>query len=970
MPPKRHQTDCLNVNRIIKSMIGALYKAVNMDPVDLVGPETVSRIIDWGKIQITNINKRRALEKLIEETAMRAGMISTCVDLSQKFRDAHLVEELLAHRARLDKDKDEVIRTFLGDEFDKSAYDFVVAFWNSVNTIMATGEEPLAARKAAEGTEAIGRKLDIISETLGTNQLCQEDLLRHISSYCTKLTERGNRTDVSRRLAIAGSSEPIQQTAILNNKKPTLIYADPGMGKSELLKYYAAELAKDWLSRKRSEAPVFLEARGWSRRYSSLIEGIAKEVLGNASESEMSLIRDNISIFRLIVDGLDEARRDRDLFFDELAQYAADTNNLLICSSRFERDCRRIGIQGMCLQEFDDEDMIYYLEQRGIDSPRSMLANLSKTGRELMHNPLRLSCLAEYFLNKRINSVPRNLSVIFESCIDSMIEAKTASSDELDSDYLKYQLGSYALECMTEDRPKPLRTFFLAKHAPSEAEHIEQAGKDSGLLIISNGVVDFSHSVLQEYLAAKFLSSQPITTITSYCKQHFENPLLENFFVILCGCTTDVSKQAAILDHLEDSNLPLFMKCLRGRMNLSNELEARLSRTELTKIAEQALKTYTNITDRYLGKMKPYMPFRHTLSSPDAPIRMEMSYSVESTVARITLKEKHPGDEEISLSITDDAQGPIMKTAEGFSIPIISIRSSERPETHVYRIGKLYKGIDCARELAVSMINDDLSDFFNSAEPVLFEPLPMEVGFVEEALSKINIGEDGERRRNPSLRNSTAKEIGQALNGKLIYFINVANIDIPISVVPDLVKILELGQEDPLQYLPPLPDNLGKGHHLVWDLYTDRLCITWCKFILVECEKSYRQFIKTFMDDIGKFLPNYADGPFSLKVSIKPAGKGEYPQDRQIRISPTPVENENEIQVIITNDDSHGGSFDNGFETRAKNCLRAERLLGRPGDYYYERACGSAEILREPAFVHNNVRKRIRKELQELFKLS
>lgn len=943
-----------------------------MDPIDFVGSETVSRFIDWGKLQIQGINKRRAVEELIEETAMRAAMILTSVDLSQKFRDVHLVEELLAHRTCLDKDKDEAIRTFLGDKFDKSAYDFVEEFWNSVNLIMATGEESLAARKAAEGTKAINRKLDIISETLGTNRLDQEDLFRHLSSYCATLAKGGNGSNISRRLVINGSCASVQQTAILNSKKPILIYADPGAGKSELLKYYAAELAKDWLSRKRNEVPVFLEARGWSRRYSSLIEGIAKEILGSVSEASMSLIRDNISFFRLIVDGLDEARCDRDLFFDELAQYAADADSSLICSSRFERDCKCIGIQGMRLQDFDDEDVIHYLKQRGIDSPRSMLANLSKTGRELMHNPLRLSCLAGYLLKKGAYSAPRNLAVIFESCIDSMIEAKIASRDELDSDYLKFQLGSYALECMTEESPRPLSAFLLTKQTPSEAERIEQAGKDSGLLNITNGVVDFSHSVLQEYLAADFLSSQSITTITSYCKQNLENPLLENFFVILCGCTSDASKQTAILDHLENSNLPLFMKCLRGRMNLSSELEARLSRDELTKIAEQALKTYTNITDRYLRKMKPYMPFRHTLSSPDAPIRMEMSYSAESTVAQISLKEKHTGDEDISLRISDDAQGPIMTTAEGFTVPIFSIRSSNQPETHVYRIGRLYEGIDCARELAISMINDDLKDFFASAKTVLYEPLPMKVGFVEEALrkSRINIGESGGQPRKPSLRNSSAKEIGQALNGKPIYFINVANVDIPISVVPNLVQILELDQGDPLQYLPPLPDNYGKGHHWVCDLYTDQLCESWCKFILAECEKSYRQFIKTFMEDIGKYLPAYADGPFNLKVSITPAREDDYPKDRHIRISPSPIENEKEVKVIIMDDNSQEGHFDSDFETRAENCLRSEKLLGRPGNYYCEHACGSTRLLREPAFVHNTVRNRIQSELEKLFKLN
>ena len=149
-----------------------------MDPIDLVGSEAVSRFIDWGKLQIQGINKRRAVEELIEETAMRAAMILTSVDLSQKFRDVHLVEELLTHRTCLDKDKDEAIRTFLGDKFDKSAYDFVEEFWNSVNLIMATGEESLAARKAAEGTEAIRRKLDTISGALGTNRLDQAELFR------------------------------------------------------------------------------------------------------------------------------------------------------------------------------------------------------------------------------------------------------------------------------------------------------------------------------------------------------------------------------------------------------------------------------------------------------------------------------------------------------------------------------------------------------------------------------------------------------------------------------------------------------------------------------------------------------------------------------------------------------------------------------------------------------------------------
>ena len=124
------------------------------------------------------------------------------------------------------------------------------------------------------------------------------------------------------------------------------------------------------------------------------------------------------------------------------------------------------------------------------------------------------------------------------------------------------------------------------------------------------------------------------------------------------------------------------------------------------------------------------------------------------------------------------------------------------------------------------------------------------------------------------------------------------------------------------------------------------------------------------MEDIGKYLPAYADGPFSLKASIKPAEKGEYPQDRLIRVSLSPVESEEEIKVAITKDNSQEGHFKNDFETQAENCLRTERLLGRPGNYYCEHTYGSAELLCEPAFVHNNVRNSIQKELEKLFKLS
>lgn len=117
--------------------------------------------------------------------------------------------------------------------------------------------------------------------------------------------------------------ESLPQSALLEDGQSMLVYANPGMGKSELMRFVAASLAKSWIDGEGDRVPVLLEARGWSRQYSSLVEGVARELFGCTTEALMSFIRDNPALFCLIMDGLDEARSDRDLLFSELACYAS-----------------------------------------------------------------------------------------------------------------------------------------------------------------------------------------------------------------------------------------------------------------------------------------------------------------------------------------------------------------------------------------------------------------------------------------------------------------------------------------------------------------------------------------------------------------------------------------------------------------------------------------------------------------------
>lgn len=562
-----------------------------------VADAALSRLFDWGKIKVSNRKKQMDICQLIDETATRASMMSTSVDLCAKFRNLPLVEELLAHRGLLDIGKSEAIDIFLGDGADDAAYGFVENFWDSVNTIMSTGDESLADRKAIERIEAIDCKIDHLLETSSAISDDWNSQKKALINYCNLLAQCCTEFAIPRRIEFCESRSIVSQSDFVRNDQSLLIYADPGMGKSELMRFIAAHLAKDWIAGNGSRIPIFIDARGWSRRYSNLIEGAAVEIFGQVTELSVSFVRRNLALFCLIVDGLDEARGNRDLFFTELSHYAKCEGTRLICSSRFEKDCLRIGIDKGALLSLSDEEAIAYLGDKGIDSPWRMMHRFNEAGRELMHNPLHLNCLAEYLLEKGTEDIPRNLAIIYRACINAMIESNIDPNDDIDADYLQQRLGSYALECLINQSVVPCKSFLIERFDSNEAERVEKAGKASGLLNAKDGIVGFSHAVLQEYLAAFFLANQEGAVIDAFCQRYSRDALLKNYFEILCGCAADASKQALILDCLEENNLALFMDCLHGRMNLSDEMEKSLDRDDVESIVRQALETYMKISN-------------------------------------------------------------------------------------------------------------------------------------------------------------------------------------------------------------------------------------------------------------------------------------------------------------------------------------------------------------------------------------
>lgn len=91
--------------------------------------------------------------------------------------------------------------------------------------------------------------------------------------------------------------------------------------------------------------------------------------------------------------------------------------------------------------------------------------------------------------------------------------------------------------------------------------------------------------------------------------------------------------------------------------------------------------------------------------------------------------------------------------------------------------------------------------------------------------------------------------------------------------------------------------------------------------------------------------------------------------DRRICISPFPIEDEDQIELIFVENCFYNDSGFVGIEERIQNYIQTARLLGRPGNGYEESILLGSTLLTDKAYIHNEVRKRIQKEVYALFTL-
>lgn len=791
-----------------------------------------------------------------------------------------------------------------------------------------------------------------------------EDYCRHIISKCS-------RTSLKRSLSRKDSHQDAPISALIAERASFLVCGNPGIGKTEFLKWISTEIARRYIAGAEMRIPVLIRARGWARQYSDLLEGAQLEISRYTSEITIDFLRENLNLFCLIVDGIDEARQERDLLFDELADFADREDTWLICSSRYNRDSLTIGISALTLDSLTDKQIHEYMKMNGLDNSYSLFYGLSKSGQELLRNPLHLSCFVAYLKKNGSTTLPRNTASIYGECLLSMLAIKRDPSNEINVASVCHKLGFYALNDLIVQNDTSIHKSFDLEIVDQEFAYIKDHALASGLLIQTDYDLQFSHAVFQEYLAACYLSELTEDELRTFCIENGTSILLENLFEILCGTIRDIKKQAIVLDYLESNNLQLYLTCLKGRLNFSTSIQEKLSLSELMTTGRQILTSYTNVTNAYLKSAKPFIPFWQSMTSSDATPRIEIIYGIRTSVIYVEFKEWHLGEEAVTVNISNDAQGPMIKGPNGTASPILSLTSSSMPRLHIYRTNELFGGIDCAREIAISVIKDDLKGFFANTAPILHEPREMRTSFIEAALRKTHILTKNQSGKDIplSLRSCTAEDLWKRIEGTPRRIINIAGTEIPIDVIPCMMRLLELEDDTHIDLIPPEPDNLDNFNGCIWDLYKGDTRLRLIETALVGCEKAYRAYIETFFSELSDYLQDYVDGPVMLNVQVVKEEQSALHPDLSIKVAPYPVANIDEVRVVFVENMFSDDSNRIDFENRANEYFRMEKMLGRPGRNYHEYHSSCVDILGDCAYIRNKTIKRVKEEIEKLFDL-
>jgi len=681
---------------------------------------------------------------------------------------------------------------------------------------------------------------------------------------------------------------------LLSIEESAIILSEPGGGKTYLLSMLAKEIIENPVTEK-NRIPIILKARKWTRSFSSIVEGILKELkytIPNVDEKqvEQDLIEGK---FLILVDGLDEVTNSEDLLIDELINISK------IKSARILVTCRKENYHNQFYNRFSEyiidelnEEMISEYMSKSLDLPSwKILHNMDSNLNSIIKNPLFLFMTVSILKITGYTDLPKNKAELYDTYIKYLIDERNyqksivtqykidlATKELILAEYAKQTYNGFATRIEFSDSVCK----FLAR---DKVEIVKKELLDAGLIIEDKGDIIFFHQSFHEYFFALNISRQSDDELIEFIKKYNSNDKYYEVFIYLAGLLKKDNRQTIFLDYLEDKNLFLYRRCLEARFSFNNQLKETWSKKYTYNYFEQVLNSYEKIIDNHFKFIKMYFyPWclikkNKVRESIKVIIEGSMDFERPAIYFRFLLA-SNESKEIDNVALKDFISAPKMYTQDSkgneVSIPIISFKGRNHWYLDLKSIGM---GIDSPREVALYSIKKQLFDILDKKEIFDIEPVEMIVTQIEEALQtlpakRFYIEEKQKGIRLSLYKYSIDQIIDLFLRKDILQYANTLNNDRSEEIMYMVISLCRLKEMniDIKQYLLPNPDieldQLNKKNLKIWDRWSDKQL---CKLITIlheHYQNSYRFLVENYIPSLKEFLPFYAMGPIKFNISI------------------------------------------------------------------------------------------------------
>ncbi len=708
---------------------------------------------------------------------------------------------------------------------------------------------------------------DIKNEKLIYLEYCKNKLNENIS-YLTEGINRFLKCDndlyniCSLMNLTLEDSKKIEYKDILKENK-ALILGSVGIGKTYLLKLIELEILNKYAKEEKNTIPIIINAKGWQKNYFSIEEAIYNALKYNVSYITIDSIREKVinGEYILLIDGIDEIKKERKSFINEIINLSKGINTKIICTCRNNNYFGELDeyLKKYILEELTDEQIKEYIEKNiGEYEYYRIYSSDNKQIKELMKNPLLLSMIIFVYKNNN-KEIPKNKAILYKVFLEHLIDLRPKNKNveiKLDTKKRRNIIQDYA--CCDFNSVTDMGTIIDKYVGTLTRDEIEEEILDTGIIIKNEYEFDFYHYSFKEYFIAEYIYRQDNKNIYEFINKNIKDKNFYEIIIFLVGMCKDEEKQKIIFNELEKENIELLSKCLDSKYNFYKELKVKDIDLSLKySILKQLKDSYERVIDENFYELKQLMNPWDRYS--DRNIK-EYKIGIRGNITNDSLH-YHLfilKDENEDAIIVEDEEKPkmYMKDKDGNDIEIqfgnLQINDPMCPISF-YNFKNSKFNIYSYREIAFEYIGKQLKNIVkNNRFPLICKDNILIYEMLEQELKKLPKSLKSEIKL--SLYENDSRVIYDYLKDKINH-----------NSMLYLMLFLTKNENNCKNYMLTDSDlnikDLGPNLCYQWDLYSNENILKYVSKYYYLSEIAYREVIEEKFYKIKEYMKNYERGP-------------------------------------------------------------------------------------------------------------